>query len=232
MNQSDDLSVLREKAAVRHIHKLQQVGVVIQLHGNGVDVLRAGDHQVHRKCVALFHLNGWRVEKKIWRGRGAGALARRDRRPHRRLILRLVGGNYRWSSVLTRRSAGAGSSRYRPGSASQFDSGRGSDVDRALIDFVDIGRADNVRNNRENDLVLGMVLGGLAEQIPQDRNLRQARNSAELLSLLVFHDAAQKVGLTIFKADFVLNLALSNDRLADAADVLLASDRRDVHRNL
>src|SRR5215470_18045509 len=77
-----------------------------------------------------------------------------------------------------------------------------------------------------------MVLGGLAEQIFQDRNLGQPRDSAELLGLLVFHDAAEQVRLTVFKADFMFNLPLSNDGLANAAYILLASDSGHVHRNL
>ena len=53
-----------------------------------------------------------------------------------------------------------------------------------------------------------------------------------MFRLLIFHDAAQQVGLTVFQADFVLDLALTDDGLADAADVLLAGDGGNVHRDL
>ena len=38
--------------------------------------------------------------------------------------------------------------------------------------------ANNVRHDREDDLVLGVILRGLAEEILEDRNLRQPRNAS------------------------------------------------------
>ena len=55
---------------------------------------------------------------------------------------------------------------------------------------------------------------------------------AQRFGLLVFHDSAEQVGFAVLQADFMLDLALSDDGLADATDVLLAGNGGNVHRNL
>ncbi len=52
------------------------------------------------------------------------------------------------------------------------------------------------------------------------------------LALRLFQDAAHDVGFTLAHADLVLDLALSDDWLLNAADVLVGIDRRNVHRKL
>ena len=47
-----------------------------------------------------------------------------------------------------------------------------------------------------------MILRRLAEQISQDRNLRQARDAAQRLGLRIFHDAADQAGLRHLSAEF------------------------------
>ena len=89
-----------------------------------------------------------------------------------------------------------------------------------------------MRNNGEDDFIFRVILGRLAKEVFQYRNLGQAGDSAELLGLLIFHNAAQQVGLAVLQTDFMFDLALSNDGLADAADVLLAGDGGNVHRDL
>jgi hypothetical protein len=69
----------------------------------------------------------------------------------------------------------------------------------------------------------------LTKQPFQDRNLRQAGDTAQLLGLLIFHDAADEVGFTVAQANFMFDFALADDGLADAADVLLACHSRHVH---
>ena len=51
----------------------------------------------------------------------------------------------------------------------------GADIDGALVDLVDIGAADNVGNDGKNDFVFRVILRGLAEEVFEDRNLRQVR---------------------------------------------------------
>ena len=70
----------------------------------------------------------------------------------------------------------------------------------------------------------------LREQIFQDRNLRQARNSGQRLGPLVFHDAAEHVDFSVLQADLVLNLALTDDWLADAADADIRGHGGNVER--
>ena len=65
-----DLVILREEAAIRHVHQLQHFGIVVQLHGHGMHVLSAGNQQIHCKCVALCGLYGWRIEQEA--GSAAG----------------------------------------------------------------------------------------------------------------------------------------------------------------
>ena len=59
---------------------------------------------------------------------------------------------------------------------------------------------------------------GLREQIFKNRNLRQSGNPSQRLGLLIFHDAAQQVDLAILQPNLVLNLALPDHGLADAAN--------------
>src|SRR5215472_4852573 len=114
----------------------------------------------------------------------------------------------------------------------QLDRVGSANVDRTLIDLVYLWPADDMRNNREHDFIFRMILLRLAKEVLEDRNLCESGNAGQLPGLLVFHDPAQQVGLTISQANLVLDLALSDDGLADAADVLLASNRRDVHGDL
>src|SRR5690348_1875532 len=122
----------------------------------------------------------------------------------------------RWRrSCSTRRSCRA---PYTP----QPDRGRSPDVNRALVDLIHICAANDMRNDGKNDLILPVILAGLAKQVLQDRNLRQPRDAAQRPRLLVFQNSAQQVRLSIFQTDLVLDLALADDRLADAADTRLA----------
>src|SRR5579864_277045 len=204
MDESDNLSVLREESSIRHVHQLQHFGVIVQLNGNRIDILCAGDQQVHGKGVALFRLNLWRIEQEAGIASGIILTGRLRGCWPGGLIRCRTDRDDRWISSLAGLS---GRGRRRdgwPGRMVQLDRGCCSDVDRALIHFVDVGGADDVRNDSKNDFVFGMILGGLAEEVFKDRNLCQARNSAQLLGLLVFHNAAQQVSLAIFQADFVL----------------------------
>src|ERR1700688_2954219 len=77
-----------------------------------------------------------------------------------------------------------------------------------------------------------MILRGLAEEVLEDGNLCQSRNSSQRFRLLIFHDSAQQIGLAVLQANLMLDLALPDDGLADAANVRLSGDRRNIHRNL
>src|SRR5262249_55709408 len=70
----------------------------------------------------------------------------------------------------------------------------------------------------------------LREQVLQDWNLRQSRDSTQRARLLVFQDAAHQVDFAFAQADFMFDLALSNDWLVDAADVGGGCNRRYVQR--
>ena len=114
----------------------------------------------------------------------------------------------------------------------QLDGLSRTDIKSALVHLVYIGTANDVGHDGEDDFVFRMILRGLAEEIAEDGNLRESGDAGERLGLLIFHDSAEQVGLAVFQADFMLDFALADDGLADAADVLLASDGGNVHRNL
>ena len=114
----------------------------------------------------------------------------------------------------------------------QCDRVRRADIDWLLIYFANVSSADDVRNNGEDDLIFRVILRSLSEEIFQDGDLGQAGNSAERFGRLIFHDSAEEVGFAILQADLVLDFSLSNDGLADAANVLLTGDGRNVHRHL
>ena len=66
----------------------------------------------------------------------------------------------------------------------------------------------------------------------QNWNVRQARNSAQRLGLLVFQNSAQQVDFAFLQADFMLDLALPDYGLVDAADIRGACHRRYIQRDL
>src|SRR5216684_9044715 len=114
----------------------------------------------------------------------------------------------------------------------QLNRSRGTDVDGALIDFIYISAANDMRDDGEDNFVLAMLGVGLAEQILENRNLSQSRNAAERFGLLVFQNSAHKVHFTIFEPNLMLYLALPDHGLANSADILLAGNGRNIHRNL
>ena len=76
-----------------------------------------------------------------------------------------------------------------------------------------------MRNQNEDDFILPMLGVGLRKQILQQRDRSESRNSAQGSRLLVFENPSEQIHFAIFKPDFMLDLALSNDWLIDAADV-------------
>ena len=226
MDQRDSLPVLREESAVGNVHQLQDLGIVVQLHGDGINVLSAGNQQVDGEGVPFRRLYSGRVKQET--GRGSRGLTR--------IVcpcLRLAGRCLIGRSRSDRRQRLTCGYRLRlAGHVAQPDRGGSADIDGSLVDFLHIGGANDMRHDGEDDLVLGMILRGLAEQVLQNGNLRQARYPAQRFRLLVFHDSAQQVSFAIFQADLMFDFALTNDGLADAADVLLSGNSGNVHQDL
>ena len=92
--------------------------------------------------------------------------------------------------------------------------------------------AHDVRDQHKHNFVFTMLGIGLREQVLQDWNVRQTRNSAQRLGLLVFQNSAQQVDLAFLQADFMLDLALPDHRLVNAADIGVAGYSRYIQRNL
>src|ERR1700716_4205497 len=106
---------------------------------------------------------------------------------------------------------------------------RGTDIDCALIDFIYISAANNMRDDGKNNLVFAIIGGRLTEQILENRNLSQSRNAAERFGLLFFQNSAQKVHFPIFEPNLMLHLALPDNGLSASANILLAGDGRNIH---
>ena len=106
----------------------------------------------------------------------------------------------------------------------QLDRSRGTDVYCALIHFIYISAANNMRDDGEDNFVLAMLGVGLAEQILENRNLSQSGNTAERFRLLVFQNSAQEVHFPIFEPNLMLHLALPDNGLSNSANVLRAGD--------
>ena len=217
----------------------EHLGVVVHLDGHRIDVLGAGDQQVHRESISFDRLDGGRIKQETGRTGGVrsrlsgirGMIRRRPIRGSGIIDSRII------HTRIDRRDGGRLSGGRGIGGShlrlvAQFDARSGADVDGALIDLVDLTAADDVGHDGKDNLIFGVILRGLAEQVLQDWNLGQAGDATELPGLLVFHNSAQQVGFAIFQANFMLNLALTDDGLADAADVGLTGDGGDVHRNL
>src|ERR1700730_10485698 len=111
----------------------------------------------------------------------------------------------------------------------QRNGSRGTDIDCALIAFIYISAANDMRDDGKNNLVFAIIGGSLTEQILEDRNLSQSRNAAEGFRLLVFQNSAQKVHFPIFEPNLMFHLALPDKGLSNSADILLAGDGRNIH---
>src|SRR6185437_5619137 len=92
--------------------------------------------------------------------------------------------------------------------------------------------AYHVRDQHEYRFSLTMFRLGLAEEILQQGNLRQSRDSRQALAVQVFQHTAEQVGFALAQADLMINFALANDGLGNTADIRLAGDGRNVHRDL
>src|SRR5256714_4248242 len=83
MRQRYDLAILREEAAIGHVHQLKHFRVIVELHRHRMYVLCAGKKQVHYKCVALGRLDGWWIKQEAGR---SSSRVRSRRLPSRGLV--------------------------------------------------------------------------------------------------------------------------------------------------
>src|SRR5271165_1555753 len=67
MNQRHHLTILRQESAIGYVDQLNHLRVVVQLYWHGVNVLRAGNQQIHYKCVAFRYLNSRRIKQETCR---------------------------------------------------------------------------------------------------------------------------------------------------------------------
>src|SRR5206468_6975419 len=96
----------------------------------------------------------------------------------------------------------------------------------------DLPCPNDVWNQGKDDFIFLVLYVALGEEVFQDRNLCQPGNAVERPDVLIFQNTAQDVDFSFFKPNFVLDLALADDRLADASDIRLPGYRGNIHRDL
>ncbi len=107
-----------------------------------------------------------------------------------------------------------------------------SEIDFLEVVFVGLIPADDMGYDSEHHLAGIVLLIVLPEQILEDRKLGQAGIAAHRLRFGVSQQASKQVDLAIFQAGLVLNVALADLGLAEAANVHRSGDRRDLQRHL
>src|SRR5439155_13890557 len=145
-----------QKASVGNVHHLQLIGIVINLYRNRIHVLPAAQENVHSESSSLGLSDRRRIEDEtraarrrrlwLWRRR----LWSRLRHLGRSRSLRLI-------TVLCRRRGGG----RLLGEPPQLDSVGCTDVQHILISSRKLLRPDDVRHQRENNLVLTVLSVGL-----------------------------------------------------------------------
>jgi len=89
-----------------------------------------------------------------------------------------------------------------------------------------------VRGDRKDNFVLPPIFGLLSEQIFQYRDSREPGITAQRVTLGILENATDQVHFSIAQAGFMLDAALADNRLADAADILRSTDRGDFECHL
>src|SRR5271157_5244309 len=101
-------------------------------------------------------------------------------------------------------------------------------IDQPQVLVREFLRPDNVRSDRENDLIFVPLLVFLCEEIFQNGNLRQQGIATEGLCLSVVENSAHQVDFSVSQPRFEIDTALSDGRLIDAAYVLRSGDGRNL----
>ena len=114
----------------------------------------------------------------------------------------------------------------RDGSLSQ------AGVDDAQVGLIQLLRTHDMRHHHEDNVVIldGVVPG--AEDVLDDGNGAQPRDAAPVLRFLLVLNASQDAGLALAEADGLINHALADNGLRDAADGLGSALGRDLDLDL
>ena len=96
-------------------------------------------------------------------------------------------------------------------------------IDDAQIGLIEFLRADDVRHHDEDDVVILDEAVARAEDVLEDGNGAEAGDAGPVLLLLLVLDAAEDAGLALAQADGLVDDALRDDGLGDAADGLSAA---------
>ena len=105
------------------------------------------------------------------------------------------------------------------GGTAKLDGGRRPYLQRLFIQVGDLPCPNDVWNQGKDDFIFLVLHVALGEEVFQDRNLCQPGNAVERPDVLIFQNTAQDVDLSFFEPNFMLDLALADDRLADATNI-------------
>ena len=159
MHQRHRLAILREESSIRNVHHLQNLGIVADLQGHGIDILCP--------CSSTLTVNvepggcvRWPDQTRSWLSRphlrcgcAGGCSAAAPARPPELLRLPAPAAEPGWRAAIRWRSR-----CLLPG---------------LLVQVGHISRPDDVRNQGEDNLVFLVLDVALGKEVFQDRNLRQ-----------------------------------------------------------
>src|SRR5258705_3822976 len=77
-----------------------------------------------------------------------------------------------------------------------------------------------------------MIRALAGEQVPKQWDVRESRPAVQRFGVDALEEAAENTGFAFFQANVVLNFALADDGLLDAADGSGSGDRRDFYGDL
>src|SRR6185437_523452 len=239
VDERDRLPVVAQVVARIHIDQRQLRRIVVQLQRYGEDIRPARGIDRHLEGTARLGCGGRRGERQ------------RDRRciGRRRLLLQCLLSSLlhplwlasRGRLLLIWRQFGAWlSSRrlYRGGrnangtDAPQRDAGARAGVDLLQIQRAQILTANHMRNQQEHDLILRGLLVVVAEEVLEQRNLRQSGDAGEVVLGALLQQSSEDAGLAFSQANRLVHGALAEDRLVEAAQVDGAALLRDGHLQL
>src|SRR6185503_17931442 len=93
--------------------------------------------------------------------------------------------------------------RVRTAHVAQADGASGTYINRLFVQLRQYLAAYHVRDQHEYRFSLTMFRLGLAEEILQQGNLRQSRDSRQALAVQVFQHTAEQVGFALAQADLM-----------------------------
>ena len=117
------------------------------------------------------------------------------------------------------------------GVVAELDGGAGAGVDGAGVHAGKDGLANDVRDEKEDDLVFLSGLVARGEEVFEKRQLAEAGGAVDVEGVLTGDEAGEEAGFAVFELNGLLGGVLPNDRLGNAGDggIPLVGGDLDLH---